>query len=81
MSDILPARSGETDPERRMRETVNRLGGQLLGALDSAIGLRTAPAEAAKARHAARQHLTGFALHAMHSLACATTANGGTTDD
>lgn len=80
MSDILPTRTGETDAERRLRETVNRLGGQLLSTLDSAIGLRTAPAEAAKARHAARQHLTGFALHAMHSLACITATQGGNDD-
>ena len=45
--DILPARSGETDQERRMRETINRLAGQMIGALDAAIALRTAPGAAA----------------------------------
>lgn len=67
--DILPARASETDAERRMREVINRLGGQLISALDAAIGLRTAPGHAAKARHVARGHLTDFALNAMHAVA------------
>ena len=67
--DIIPARSGESDQERRMRETINRLAGQMIGALDAAIALRTAPGAAAKARHVARGHLTDFALHAMQAVA------------
>lgn len=66
---ILPPRSGETDDEQRLRETINRLGGQLLVALDYALNMRTAPQEAQKARHLARGKMTDFGLAAMHSLA------------
>lgn len=66
---LLPPRLGDTDDERRLREAINRLGTQLLATLDSAINLRTAPADAQKARHVARGHLQDFALHAALSLA------------
>ena len=65
--DILPARTGETDEERRLREALNRFAGQFLATLDSAIALRTAPGEAARARHLARGHLQDACLTAMHA--------------
>lgn len=68
-NDILPTRAGETDEERRLREAINRTCGQALAALDSAIRLRTAPADAQRSRHVARGHLQDFALKAMHALA------------
>ena len=72
-ADILPPREGETSEERRLRETLNRRAGQLLTTLDAAIALRTAPADAAKARHQARSSLINFARKAQqaHSLSIA----------
>lgn len=67
--NILPARAGETDDEQRLRETVNRLSGQMLAALDFALNMRTAPQVAQKARNLARNKMTEFGLAAMHSLA------------
>lgn len=66
-ADILPPRDGETSEERRLRETLNRRAGQLLTTLDAAIALRTAPADAAKARHQARSSLMDFARKAQHA--------------
>ena len=66
---ILPERRGETDDERRLRETINRLGGQMLAALDSAINFRSAPQHAQKARNIARGKMTDFSLSAMNALA------------
>lgn len=68
-SQLLPERAGETDDERRLREAINRLGGQLLSTIDAAIKLRTAVGEAQKARHTARGHLRDAGLLAMHALA------------
>jgi hypothetical protein len=51
---FLVPRAGETDDEQRLREALNRLGGSALGALDSAIGLRTAAPETQRERHRAR---------------------------
>lgn len=65
---LLPARDNETDEEQRLREAINRLGGQALAALDAAIKFRTAPHEAQRARHLARGHLVDFSLKAMHAL-------------
>lgn len=67
-TDLLPARSGETDEECRLRDAVNRLGGQLLATIDAAIKFRTAPSDAQKARHTARGHLRDAGLLAMHAL-------------
>lgn len=66
---LLPERQSETDAERRLREAINRLGGQLLGTLDAAMAFRTAPAEAQRARHRARGHLVDFAVLAAMALA------------
>ncbi len=69
--DILPARPGESDDERRLREAINRHGGQLLATLDAAIKMRSAPGDAQRARHLAKGHLQDFALKAMlaHAIA------------
>lgn len=67
--DLLPERMNETDSERRLREAINRLGGQLVAVLDSAMALRTAPSDAQRERHRARGHLKDFAASAMIALA------------
>ena len=72
MSDtptILPVRVGETDTERRLREAINRHGGQMLSVLDAALALRSAPDQAQRARHKARGYMIDFALNAMHAIA------------
>ena len=68
---FLPARAGETDAERRLREALNRHCGNALTALDSALALRTAPESAQKNRHLARNGLTDFCAKAMLALAFA----------
>ena len=68
---FLPQRAGETDAERRLREALNRHCSQALAALDAALALRTAPQEAQKARHQARNGLTEFCSKAMLALAFA----------
>ena len=70
-NDLLPARAGETDDERRLREAINRYSGQMMAAVDAAIRLRTAPSDAQRARHVARGHLLDFALKAVHAQALA----------
>lgn len=65
--DILPERSGETDEERRLRESLNRHAMAFMTALDSAIALRSAPGDAARARHQSRGHLQDACLTAMHA--------------
>lgn len=72
-ADFLPPRHGETDEERRMREAINRMAGQMMGALDSAIRFRSAPPDAQRTRHMARAHLLDFALKAMHAVSLAQT--------
>jgi hypothetical protein len=62
---LLPRRAGETDDERRLREALNRLGGQAMQAVDSAIGLRSATSVAARSRHRARGYLVDFCANAM----------------
>lgn len=80
--DFLPPRSNETDGERRLREAINRQCQALLNTLDAAIELRTAPGEAARARHLARGDLLGFALKAMHAHAIrADTTEDSTTEE
>lgn len=66
---ILATRPTESDAERRLREAINRHAGQLLGALDAALALRTAPGEAQRTRHRSRGHLADFAAAAMQALA------------
>ena len=69
--DILPEQAGEDDEAKRLREAINRHGGQFLATLDAAIKMRTAPNEAQRARHMARGHLLDAALKAMHAYSVA----------
>jgi len=66
---FLPMRAGESDDEARLREALNRLASQALHTLDSAIALRTAPEQAQKTRHLARDGLTDFCAKAMLAFA------------
>lgn len=66
-SPFLPERPGETDDEQRLREAMNRLGGQMLGILDAAIELRTADNEVQRSRHLMRGQLQSVVLLAMHT--------------
>lgn len=66
--DLIVARPGETDAEQMLREKINRLGGQMLAAIDAAIEMRTAPPEAQKMRHVARQNLVNTGLNALYAL-------------
>lgn len=68
---FLPVRSGESDNEARLREALNRLCSQALHTLDSALSLRTAPEQAQKTRHLARDGLTEFCSMAMLAFAFA----------
>jgi hypothetical protein len=68
---FVPTRENETDDERRMRETINRLCGQMLGSLDSAITLRKAAPAVQRMRHRAKADLDDFAMKAMTALALA----------
>jgi hypothetical protein len=72
---FLPRRAGETDSERRLREALNRHCTAALNALDAALALRTAPQEAQKARHQARNGLGEFCSKAMLALAYAEELN------
>lgn len=65
---LLPARPGESDDERRLREALNRLGGQMVGVIDAAIQFRTAPQAAQRARHMARGELLKACLLGMQAL-------------
>lgn len=77
---FLPRRAGETDAERRLREALNRHCTAALAAVDSALALRTAPQEAQKARHQARNALTEFCSKAMLALAYAEEHNLPSTE-
>lgn len=66
-NNFLVQRSGESDEEQRLRESINRQALQLIQTLDAAISLRKAPATAARVRHLARGDLLNFCLKAMHS--------------
>lgn len=70
---FLPERRGETDDEKRFRESINRQTEQLMKTVDAAMALRTAPSEAKRTRHLARGALQDFALRA--SLAFAQAGN------
>lgn len=65
---FLPARPGESDEEQRLREALNRLAGQMMDTIDSAIGFRTADAEARRVRHRARGHIQDGMANAMLAL-------------
>ena len=75
-ANLLPQRANESDDERRLREALNRLGGQMIGAIDSAIQFRTAPQEAQRARHMARGELVKACLLAMQAQSLAAAPTG-----
>lgn len=66
--DLLPIPDTLNDEELRLRDALNSQCGKLLATLDAAMKLRTAPGEAAKARHLARADLQSFANHAMLAM-------------
>lgn len=72
---FLPKRAGESDAERRLREALNRHCSGAMIALDSALALRTAPQQAQKTRHLARNELMEFCSKAMLALAYAEETN------
>jgi hypothetical protein len=78
--DILPPIPGEPDETRRLREALNRSMAKVMQVIDGAIGLRTAPAEAQKARHRAKNHLADFALSAMQAKHITDAADAATTE-
>lgn len=66
---ILPTSIIADTPEaRRLAEALNRLGGQMMTAIDGALHTRTAPPEAQRARHLARGKLVEASMHAMIAL-------------
>jgi hypothetical protein len=81
--DILPRRPGETDRERRFRETINLHCGKAVATLDEFIQLRTADSAPARARHIARGHIVDFAIKALYaySLTVAVDDKTGETDE
>lgn len=68
---ILPPRIGESEKEKRMRATIDQLGGQILQAMDTALDLRsrTASQDVQKARHIARAKMVEMALSVMNAVA------------
>jgi hypothetical protein len=77
---ILPRRAGETDAEKRLREALNRMSGQMMHAVDSAMNLRSAPPHAQRSRHTARNALTAFCSQAMTAFHQANEATLPTED-
>lgn len=66
---ILPPREYQSDDERRLAEALNELGQKMLGAVDAACKLRTAPAATKRQRALMRNHLEQAANTAMNALA------------
>ena len=68
---LLPPRVGESEKEKRMRQTLDQLGGQILSAMDTALDLRsrTASQDLQKARHVARAKMVEMALSVMNAVA------------
>lgn len=67
--DLIPLHIIADAPEaRRLAEAMNRLGGQMLTAIDGAIQLRTAPPAAQRARHVVRGLLAEAAIQALIAL-------------
>lgn len=62
---LLTPRSGETDEETRLREALDRLGGQIIATLDAAICLRTAQPETQRERHRVRGSVRDALVQAM----------------
>lgn len=68
MNETLPARPGETDEERRLREAINRHIAGFQTALDAALRLRSASGPAQRARNVARTKLDEAGLWAMQAM-------------
>lgn len=67
--DLIPVHIIADMPEaRRLAEALNRLGGQMLTAVDGAIQTRTAPPAAQRARHLVRNALTEAGMQALIAL-------------
>jgi hypothetical protein len=65
---LIAPRPNETDEEQRFREAMERLGGQIMTTLDSAIQTRTAAPETQRSRHLVRGELTTVLLRAMNTF-------------
>lgn len=61
---FLPKREGETDDERRFREAMDRLCGQMVTTIDAALRTRSLPQEGKRNRHKAIANLKDMAIHA-----------------
>lgn len=70
MTALFPDPRDADDERKRLHESLARQCEQILKTLDAALALRTAPQEAQKSRHLARQHLIDFYLRAMHAHDC-----------
>ena len=68
---ILPPREYATDDENRLAAFLNEAGEKLLGTVDAACKLRTAPGETKRQRAMVRTHLENAANSAMSALAYA----------
>jgi len=64
---LIAPRENETDEEQRFREALERLGGQLIQTIDSAIGMRTAHADTQRSRHLARGELQQALLRGLNT--------------
>ncbi len=64
---IIAPRTHEDDEEQRLREAMERLGGQIMATLDAAIQMRTAAPETQRSRHLMRGELTSALLRAMNT--------------
>lgn len=64
---IAPRRS-EDDDEQRLREALERLGGQVMQTIDAAIGLRTAAPDTQRSRHLVRGALVNALLGGMNTF-------------
>lgn len=65
---LISPRPSEEDEERRFREAMERLGGQIMSTVDSAIGLRTASSGVQRSRHIIRGELVGVLLRSMNTF-------------
>ena len=64
---LIAPRPSEDDDEQRFREAMERLGGQIMGTVDSAIGMRTASPDTQRSRHLVRGELVNALLRALNT--------------
>jgi hypothetical protein len=64
---LIAPRPNEDDDEQRFREAMERLGGQMIATLDSAIGMRTASPDTQRSRHLARGDLVNAMLRSLNT--------------